>query len=146
MKQRIDINDVQPDAFKAMFGVEKYLSGTELDPTLKALIKIRASQMNGCAFCIAMHTQEALKQGESEQRLFALSAWRESPLFSEREESVLRLTEELTLASEGGLSDACYDAALSELGQRGLAGAIMQIAAINAWNRIAVATHMVFEQ
>lgn len=145
MKKRIDINQLEPNAYKGMFGLEKYLGGTELKATLKELIKIRASQINGCAYCIQMHTEEALKQGETEQRIFALSAWRESPLFSETERAVLALAEEVTLISVSGLSLETYDAALSVLGEKALAQAIMQIVTINAWNRIAVATHMVHE-
>ncbi len=145
MKKRIDISQLEPNAYKVMFGLEKYLGGTALRTNLKDLIKIRASQINGCAYCIQMHTEEALKQGETEQRLFALSAWKESPLFSEIERAVLSLTEDVTLISEGGLSSENYDAALSALGEKTLAQAIMQIVTINAWNRMAVATHMVHE-
>ena len=145
MKKRIDINQLEPNACNAMFGLEKYLGSTGLNATLKELIKIRASQINGCAYCIQMHTEEALKQGETEQRIFALSAWKESPLFSETERAVLALTEEVTLISVSGLSSEIYDAALSVLGEKTLAQAIMQIVTINAWNRMSVATHMVHE-
>ncbi len=145
MKKRIDISQLEPNAYKVMFGLEKYLGGTALRTNLKDLIKIRASQINGCAYCIQMHTEEALKQGETEQRLFDLSAWKESPLFSEIERAVLSLTEDVTLISEGGLSSENYDAALAALGEKTLAQAIMQIVTINAWNRMAVATHMVHE-
>ena len=145
MKKRLDISQLEPNAYKVMFGLEKYLGGTALRTNLKDLIKIRASQINGCAYCIQMHTEEALKQGETEQRIFALSAWKESPLFSEIERAVLSLTEDVTLISEGGLSSENYDAALSALGEKTLAQAIMQIVTINAWNRMAVATHMVHE-
>ena len=144
MSDRIDINEIQPGAFKAMFAVEQYLSTAELDTTLKELIKIRASQINGCAYCIAMHTEAALEQGESQKRLFALAAWRESNLFNEQERAVLQLTDEVTRISDGGLSDNAYQAALNALGEQQLAQAIMQIVAINSWNRIAVATQMVY--
>ena len=142
MNDRSDINEIQPEAFKAMFAVERYLSDTELSTTLKELIKVRASQINGCAYCIAMHTDAALKHGESQERLFALAAWRESNVFSEQERAVLQLTDEVTHISEGGLSDETFAAALRALGEVALAQAIVQIAAINSWNRIAVATHM----
>ena len=145
MNKRIDIIQLEPNAYKAMLGLEKYLGGTELKVRLKELIKIRASQINGCAYCIQMHTEEALKEGETEQRIFALSTWKESPLFSETEKAILALTEEVTFISERGLSSKSYDAALSALGERTLAQAIMQIVTINAWNRMAEATHMIHE-
>ncbi len=145
MSNRIDINSIEPNAYKAMFGLEKYLRATELKPILKELIKIRASQINGCAYCIHMHTAEAMKQGETEQRIFALPAWKESPLFNDTERAVLQLTEEVTLIANGGLSPESYASALSVLGEKILAQAIMQIVTINAWNRIAVATQMVHQ-
>ena len=145
MEKRIDIHQLEPGAYNAMFGLEKYLSGMDLAPSLAELIKIRASQINGCAYCLQMHTEEAIKQGETVQRIVALSAWRESPLFSDQERAVLDLTEEVTGIGEGGLPKACYDAALATLGEQVLAQAIMQIVTINAWNRIAVATQMVHE-
>lgn len=145
MEKRINISQLEPDAYKAMFGLEKYLSKTNLESSLKELIKIRASQINGCAYCIQMHTEEAMKQGETAQRIFALSAWKESPLFNAQERAVLDLTEKVTLISEGGLPKEIYEAALATLGEQVLAQAIVQITTINAWNRIAVATHMVHE-
>ena len=142
MENRIDISNLEPNAYKAMFGLEKYLSGTTLDAVTKELIKIRASQINGCAYCIQMHTNEARRLGESEQRIFALSAWRESPLFTDRERAVLSLTDEMTLIAKDGLSQGSYEAVLQALGENALAEAMMQIVTINAWNRIAVATAM----
>ena len=125
-----------------MFGLEKYLAGCELDPNLRELIKIRASQINGCAYCIEMHTTEARKLGETEQRLYALMAWRESPLFTAQERAVLALTEEVTLIAGSGLSENSSNAALEVLGENRLAQALMQIVTINAWNRMAVSTNM----
>ncbi len=142
MEDRIKIGELEPNAFQAMFGLEKYLGAVDLDPRLKELIKIRASQINGCAYCIQMHTEQARKQGETEQRIYALSAWKESPLFTEKERAVLALTEEVTEIRKVGLSSAAYGKALEALGENGLAQALMQIVAINAWNRMAVATHM----
>lgn len=142
MEPRININDLEPNAYKAMFGLEGYLEKTSLSPSLKELIKIRASQINGCAYCIQMHTQQARKNGETEQRLYALSAWKESPLFSDPERAVLTLTEEVTWISEKGVSSQTYNEALKALGENGLAQTIMQIVGINAWNRIAVSMHM----
>lgn len=142
MKKRIDINTLEPNAYKAMFGLESYLSTTTLDARIKELIKIRASQINCCAYCIQMHTASARKMGESEQRIYALSAWKESPLFTDQERAVLSLTDEMTLIADNGLSKECYEAALQALGENALAEAMMQIVTINAWNRIAVATAM----
>ena len=142
MNSRINIQALEPAAYQAMFGLEKYLGTTDLDPKLKELTKIRASQINGCAYCIQMHAAEARKQGETEQRIYALAAWRESPLFSDQERAVLALTDEVSMISERGLSDTTYEAALKALGENGLAQCIMQIVVINAWNRMAVSTHM----
>ncbi len=142
MEKRIDIGSLEPNAYKAMLGLEAYLSETTLDAPIKELIKIRASQINGCAYCIHMHTEEARKLGESEQRIYALSAWKESPLFTDRERAVLSLTDEMTLIANDGLSHGSYEAARQALGDNGLAEAMMQIVAINAWNRWAVATAM----
>lgn len=145
MQKRVDINELEPNAYTAMLGLEQYVSATELDKSLKELIKIRASQINNCAYCIQMHTEEAIKQGETTRRIFALSAWKESPLFSSIERAVLALTEEVTLISVAGLSDDTYKAALSALGEKSFIQAIMQIVTINAWNRMAVATHKIHE-
>lgn len=145
MKKRISINDLEPDAYQSMFGIEKYLSSVGLETSLKELIKIRASQINGCAYCIQMHTEQARAQGETEQRIYALSAWKESPLFSEKERAILALTEEVTQISIQGLTKETYEKALKQLGENKLAQSIMQIVAINAWNRIAVSTSMQHE-
>ena len=145
MATRIKIHEVEPDAFQAMFGLEGYVSATELDSNLKNLIKVRASQINGCAYCIQMHTEHARTAGETERRLYAVAAWQESPLFSDLERIVLALTEEITLISEHGLSKDSYEQALTVLGENQLAQCIMQIVTINAWNRIAVATNLIHD-
>ena len=93
MTERINIHELEPESYKAMMGLEKYLNQTGLSKSLKELIKIRASQINGCAFCIAMHTKDALELGEDHRRLFAVSAWWESPLFTEEERVALQMTE-----------------------------------------------------
>jgi len=142
MSERININELEPKAYTAMFGLEGYLGEIELESTLKELIKIRASQVNGCAFCINMHTEQARKQGETEQRIYALSAWRESSLFSDEERAVLGLTDAITRIADNGVPDAIYTAAEEALGSNQLAQCIMQIATINAWNRMAVSTNM----
>ena len=118
MNSRINIQGLEPDAYQAMFRLEKYLGSTDLNPQLKELVKIRASQINGCAYCIQMHTAQARKQGETEARIYALSAWRESPVFTEQERAVLALTEEVTTISEHGLSTETYEGALEALGEK----------------------------
>lgn len=146
MEQRISIKDLEPNAYKAMFGLEKYLNSTDIDKTLGELIKIRASQINGCAYCIELHTEDALKNGESHRRIFALSAWWESPLFSEKEKIVLQITEEVSLISNRGLTNETYNNAKNHFNDNEIAQVIMQIGTINLWNRIAVSTHMFHEK
>lgn len=142
MESRINISDLEPSAIEAMRGLEKYLGSVELNASLCALIKIRASQINGCAYCIQLHTEKARAQGETEQRIYALSAWKESPLFTEEERAVLSITDEVTMISDHGLSKEVYDRGLEFLGDHGLAQCIVQIIAINAWNRMALSTKM----
>ncbi len=142
MGDRINIQALEPDAYTAMFGLEKYLNKTDLSASLRELIKIRASQINGCAYCIEMHTAAARKLGETEQRLYALAAWHESPLFSDAERALLALTDAVTSIAEDGLPDEIYGNAVEHLGENGVAQCIMQLVAINAWNRMAVATRM----
>lgn len=146
MTIRIDISQLQPKAFQAMLGLEGYLAETELTPTIKELIKLKASMINKCAYCIQMHSEQARKNGESEQRIYALPAWQESPLFTIEERAVLALTEEVTLISEQGLSDATYQGCLKLFGEQKVAQLIMQVVTINAWNRIALATKLVYEE
>ena len=142
---RISIKDLEPNAYKAMLNLEQYIRNTKIAPLLLELIKIRASQINGCAYCIDMHTQEALKLGETSRRIFALSAWKESPLFTAEERAVLQLTEEVTLISKDAVSDETYDSVLKIHGENGLAQIIMQVIIINSWNRIAVSTRQILE-
>ncbi|QFU23783.1 carboxymuconolactone decarboxylase family protein [Shewanella eurypsychrophilus] len=142
MTQRIDIAQTQPAALTAMMSVENYLAETSLSSALKELIKIRASMINQCAYCIQMHTEVALKAGISQNKLFAISAWKESPLFDDIERAVLALTDELTLVSQAGLSDETYQQCLSLLGEEQVSQAIMQVIMINTWNRFAVGTKM----
>jgi AhpD family alkylhydroperoxidase len=121
----------------------QYLGTTSIDPIHKELIKIRASQINGCAYCINMHTKDARKLGETEQRIYLLSAWREAEnIFTEEERIIFSLTEEVTLISEHGISDAVYDKAIEILGEVKTAEVIMSAITINAWNRIGVGLRM----
>jgi AhpD family alkylhydroperoxidase len=140
METRLQIDQVEPKGFQSLFPIEKYLQQTELTHTHKELIKIRASQINKCAFCIDMHTKDALAQGENLQRILLLNAWEETELFTPEEKILLKVTEEITLISEKGLSDATYKRAVQLLGENYLAQAIMAIIAINAWNRLSVST------
>lgn len=144
MDKRIAIKEIEPEAYKAMLVMEHYTSNSKLPQELRELIKIRASQINNCAYCIDMHTEEALKIGETTRRIFALSAWKESPLFSENERAVLQLTEEITLIGKDGVHDETYKAVLKYHDENELAQMIMQIIVINSWNRIAVSTKMIY--
>ena len=142
MTPRFNLQQIQPEAFKAMFALEQYLLGTQLTKTQKELIKIRTSQINGCAFCIDMHTKDALKYGETQQRIFLLNAWRETGLFTEEERVLLAMTEEITHISHHGLTEATYAKATALFDHTFIAQVIMAITVINAWNRIAISTQM----
>jgi len=141
MKNRIDIPKLEPEAYKAMFALENYLQKSQLSKTHLELIKIRASQINGCAFCINMHTSDALKQGETAQRIFLLNAWKETELFSEEEKTILAITEEVTLINQQGLSEKTYVKAGKLFDENYIAQIIMAVVIINAWNRIAISTN-----
>jgi AhpD family alkylhydroperoxidase len=144
MENRVNIEEIQPKAYKAMYALEGYLAGTQLTKTQKDLIKIRASQINRCAYCIDMHTTDAIKNGETAQRIFLLDAWRETNLFTEEEKLVLAITEEVTLIANKGLSDETYSRAEKFFDKDGIAQIIMAVVTINAWNRIAISTNMGF--
>ncbi|MBD0725330.1 hypothetical protein B6A10_09080 [Flavobacterium sp. L1I52] len=139
---RVNINETEPQAFKAMYALEGYLATTQLSKIQKELIKIRTSQINGCAFCIDMHTKDALKYGETTQRIFLLNAWRETQLFTEEEKVILAITEEITLITNKGLSEETYAKAEQFFDQKQIAQIIMAVITINAWNRIAISTHL----
>jgi len=141
MNNRIDIPTLEPDAYKAMSGLESYLRNSRLSKIHLELIKIRASQINGCAFCINMHTADALKNGETAQRIFLLNAWKETELFTEEERTILAITEEVTLIHRNGLSDKTYEQAVKLFDENYIAQIIMAVVTINAWNRIAVSTN-----
>jgi AhpD family alkylhydroperoxidase len=142
MKTRIKIDKAEPAGYRAILGLEKFIESTPLTKTHKDLIKIRASQINGCAFCIDMHTKEARKAGETEQRIYALNAWRDAPFFTGEEQAILALTEEVTLISNH-VKDGTYEAAAALFGESYLAQVILAIITINAWNRIGIATNLV---
>jgi AhpD family alkylhydroperoxidase len=143
METRINLQEIAPGAYKAMGALQNYLATGDLPPALKELIKIRASIINGCAYCIHLHTADALKLGEPVQKLFALAAWIESPLFDTKERAVLRLTDEVTGIGAAGVATETYNKVRQHYTESQLAQLLMQIITINAWNRIAVSTHMV---
>jgi len=141
METRIKIQEIEPEAFQAMYALENYVRNSGLDKRLYELIKIRASQINGCAFCLNMHTKDARKLGETEQRIYLLNAWRETNLFSPEEQAILALTEEITNIREH-VSEQTYNEAINVLGEKTTAEAIVAAITINAWNRIAITTKM----
>ena len=142
MQTRINIEKVEPAGYKAVLGLEKFIESTPLTKKHKDLIKIRSSQINGCAFCIDMHTKEARKAGETEQRIYALNAWHDTPFFSEEEQAILALTEQVTLINNH-VSDETYNQAAKLLGDTYLAQVIMAIITINVWNRIGITTKLI---
>jgi AhpD family alkylhydroperoxidase len=130
---------IDPEAYRAMYGVEQYVAQRfQQERLLLELVKTRASQINGCAYCIDMHTKDARAHGETEQRLYALSAWRESPFYSDRERSALAWTEALTLISEGHAPDSVYEEARRHFSEEELVALSMAIVSINGWNRLAI--------
>ncbi len=139
MKTRIEYAKAAPGAYKAMLGLEQYVRGCGLEPSLLELVKMRASQLNGCAFCLDMHSLDARAAGETEQRLYLLDAWREAPFYSERERAALAWTEAVTLVSEGHVPDDVYAAARQHFGEEELVNLTLAVVAINGWNRLAIA-------
>ncbi len=141
LTKRIKIKDVTPNGYKAMMALENYIGTVKINPVYREMIKIRASQINGCAYCIDMHTKDAREFGESERRIYALSAWRESPLFNEEERAILAATEEITNISVKGISEETYGNLKKYFDDQTIADIIMINVTINSWNRIAVSTH-----
>ncbi|MET7403499.1 carboxymuconolactone decarboxylase family protein [Dactylosporangium sp. NPDC005572] len=138
---RMDLSAVVPAAYQAVLGLEKYVRAN-VDGELLHLIKLRASIMNGCAYCVDLHSRDGLADGISSRKLFALGAWRESPFFDERERAALDLTEEVTRLGNHGVTDEVWSAAVQHFGEEGVANLLMAIATINVWNRIGVPTRM----
>ena len=138
MKERLNYAAVAPGALKAMLEIEKYAAGSGLEHSLYELVKTRASQINGCAYCLDMHTKDARLAGETEQRLCGLSAWRETPFYSERERAALAWTEALTLIAQSEISDDLYQATRNHFNEKEMVDLTMAIIAINGWNRLAI--------
>lgn len=139
MAARLNYAHAFPEGVHAMVQLERTISGSGLEESLLNLVKTRASQMNGCAYCVDMHTKDARAAGETEQRLYALSAWREGPFFTPRERAALEWTEALTDIQDGHASDAVYEEVRKEFDEKELVRLTMAITQINAWNRIAIA-------
>lgn len=138
MQPRLDFYKASPDAAKAMLALEAAVNKLGLEPALLELVKLRASQINGCAYCVDLHSSDARKRGESERRLHAVAVWRESPFFSDRERAALAWTESLTLLSQTHAPDADYEWLSSQFDERERVNLTVAINAINGWNRLAV--------
>ena len=138
MKPRLNPYKAAPDTIKALSALETEVAATGLEKSLIELVKTRASQINGCAFCINMHTEDARKNGETEQRLYLLNAWRESPVYTDRERAALAWTEAVTLISETHAPDDVYEEVRAQFSEAETVNLTMLIGAINAWNRIAI--------
>ncbi|CAH0320382.1 MULTISPECIES: carboxymuconolactone decarboxylase family protein [Pseudomonas] len=138
MQTRIDFYTASPDAFKAMMALETAVSKLPLEKSLIELVKLRASQINGCAFCIDMHTADAMKDGETPRRLFAVTAWREAPFFTNRERAALAWTESMTQVSLTHAPDEDYALLSAEFSPKEMVDLTVAISTINSWNRLAV--------
>jgi AhpD family alkylhydroperoxidase len=143
MEPRIDFLKVGRGAFEALLGIEKYVNGSGLEPTLLDLIRLRASQINGCAYCIDMHWKDLRAAGETEQRLYGLDAWEESPYYSDRERAALAWTEAVTNIQEGHVPDSIYERVRKFFTEKELADLTVAITAINSWNRLNIAVRTV---
>jgi AhpD family alkylhydroperoxidase len=139
MKPRMNFYQAAPDTMKALMALETQIASSGLEQSLMELVKTRASQINGCAFCINMHTQDARKRGETEQRLYLLNAWREAPLYTDRERAALAWTEAVTLISQTHAPDDVYNEVRAHFSEAETVNLTALIGAINSWNRIAIA-------
>ena len=139
MKQRLNYLEVGPGALKAMYGLETYLAQCGLETSLLHLLKLRVSQINGCAYCIDMHSKDLRSAGETEQRLYLLDAWREAPFYSERERAALAWAEAVTLVTEGHVPDEVYEQTREQFGEAELVNLTLAVVAINGWNRLSIA-------
>ena len=141
MTERIQIPEIAPEGYRTIVKLDGYV-GRNVEEPLGDLIKLRASQINGCTYCVDMHSVDLQGRGFPLRKVFAVSAWRESPWFDERERVALELTEAVTLIHEDGVPDELYGRALAEFGEEGLANLLLAIATINVWNRVAIPTRM----
>lgn len=143
MEARLDYYKVAPQAAKIMMDFERYIKSTNLESTLLELVKTRASQINGCAFCLDMHTKDARANGETEQRLYALNAWRETDFYTEKERAALALTEAVTQISTNHISDELYREVRKHFAEKDFVDLVYAINTINSWNRLAITTRAV---
>jgi AhpD family alkylhydroperoxidase len=143
MKARINLMHVNPGVVQAMLGLERQVRQAGFDHKLLDLVRMRASQINGCAYCLDMHSKDARANGETEQRLYGLSAWRETPYYSDRERAALELTEALTLVADGGVPDDVYERVRAQFSEDELTHLTLAIVAINGWNRLNIAARTV---
>jgi AhpD family alkylhydroperoxidase len=139
MKTRIDVSSADPEAIQLLLGIERHISTSGLEPKLLHLVKMRASQINGCAFCLDMHSKDARAQGETEQRLYSLDAWDEAPYYSDRERAALEWTEAVTLLGDAHVSDSVYEKVRVQFSEQEIATLTLAVAMINTWNRLNVA-------
>ncbi|HZL31597.1 MAG TPA: carboxymuconolactone decarboxylase family protein [Pseudolabrys sp.] len=139
MQQRIDVTKVSPAIYQAVSALQKYVDQSGLDAKLRELIKIRASQINGCAHCLAMHTRDARKIGETDERMHLLDAWREAGVFTKKERAALAWTEAVTLVSQTHVSDEVYATVREQFSEKEIVDLTAAVAAINTWNRFAIA-------
>ena len=140
--ERLDYHHIAPGAVKAMLGVQRYVDGCSLEKKLLELAKLRASEINGCAYCVDMHSKEALRDGDTQQRVFLVSAWKESPLFSDRERAAFAYADAVTKISEQGVPDALWEATRQHFSEEELTKLTIAIGMINIWNRICVSFHV----
>ena len=143
MEPRIDARKHAPEAQKAMYALEQYIAGCGLEHGLIHLLKLRASQINGCAYCIDMHSKDARALGETEQRLYELDAWRETPFYSDRERAALAWTEAVTLVSQTHVPDSTYEEVRKHFSEKEIVDLTFVVTTINAWNRLAIALRAV---
>lgn len=143
MEPRIDYTKIAPGLYHAMLGLEQYVHGCGLEAPLIHLVKLRASQINGCAYCLDMHWKDLRALGESEQRLYSLDAWEEAPFYSDRERAALLWTEAVTRVADGRVPDEIYERVRPHFSEKALADLTMVVVAINAWNRLSIAMRTV---
>ena len=137
-KERLNYKEIAPDGVRALGNLEAYVRSSGLGKSLLELVKLRASQINGCAYCIDMHTKDARARGETEQRLYLLNAWRESPQYTDRERTALAWTESLTLISENHVPEEIYEHAKNFFSEKEIVDLTLAVIAINSWNRLAI--------
>lgn len=145
MKERLNIDKAEPGVYKAMDAADKLVATFGLDKKLVELVRLRVSQINGCGYCVDMHSADAVKAGETHKRVFAMSAWWETPFFSDKERAAFKLIEEVTLIANMGVSEDTYQEARRHFSETEIAQLIFTATATGSWNRIAISVHMIAE-